>query len=144
MATMRRRRFMLLSAVALFGAACGAPPAEAGLRGSGTVFRPREADAAVSSEASDSLSEHRAEPTLTPLPRLIPTPTALPLVESDPIIPVDALPAGAAGGTDAEMHVVPVPARAPISNGLPARRVVIPSIGLDTKIIQLGTKLDRR
>ena len=83
---MKRRRFLLLSAVALLGAACGAPPAEAGLRGSGTVFRPREADVPVASEASDSLSERRAEPTLTPLPRLIPTPTALPLAESDPIV----------------------------------------------------------
>jgi LPXTG-site transpeptidase (sortase) family protein len=49
------------------------------------------------------------------------------------------------GGTDAEMHVVPVPTRLPAAlQPLPARRVVIPTIGLDTKVIQLGTKLDRR
>jgi LPXTG-site transpeptidase (sortase) family protein len=42
------------------------------------------------------------------------------------------------------MHVVPVPSKPPVANALPARRLVIPSIGLDSKIIQLGTKLDRR
>jgi LPXTG-site transpeptidase (sortase) family protein len=42
------------------------------------------------------------------------------------------------------MHVMPVPARPPIINAMPAKRVVIPSIGLDSKIIQLGTKLDKR
>lgn len=135
---------MLLSAVALLGAACGAP-AEAGVRGSGTVLRPREAEVAVAPDTSqDAVSGRLVEPTPTPLPRLVPTSTPLPLVESEPIVPADAIPALPAGSTDAEMHVVPVPSKPPIANALPARRVVIPSIGLDTKVIQLGTKLDRR
>ena len=135
---------MLLSAVALLGAACGAP-AETGLRGSGTVLRPREADVAVAHDAaSDAAVDRLIAPTLTPLPRLVPTATPFPLAESDPIVPADAIPTLIGGGTDAEMHVVPVPAKPPISNALPARRVIIPSIGLDSKVIQLGTKLDRR
>ncbi len=134
---------MLLSAIALLSAACAAP-AETGLRGSGTVLRSREVDAPSAAEAIDTPATAVVERTLTPLPRLIPTPTPFALVESDPIVPVDAIPTLIGGGTDAEMHVLPVPARPPISNALPARRVVIPSIGLDSKIIQLSTKLDRR
>jgi len=43
------------------------------------------------------------------------------------------------------MHVMPVlPGKPPIAAALPARRVVIPTIGLDTKVIQLGTTLDRK
>lgn len=137
---------MLLSAVALLGAACGAPAAEPGLRGAGTVLRPREADVPVISDAASSSDavDRAVEPTLTPLPRLIPTPTAGPLAEADPIVPADALPTVIAGGTDAEMHVMPVPTKPPIANAMPAKRVIIPSIGLDSKIIQLGTKLDKR
>ena len=136
---------MLLSAVALIGAACGAPAADPGLRGSGTTYHPRDSDvAAAAPVASDADAESMAIPTLMPLPRLIPTPTPYPLAESDPIVPADAIPPLVAGSTEQEMHVVPVPSKPPIANALPARRVVIPSIGLDSKVIQLGTKLDRR
>jgi LPXTG-site transpeptidase (sortase) family protein len=76
---------------------------------------------------------------------MIPTPVVVPTEEPDPIVPPDALPALPVGATDAEMHVVPVPnGKPPIAAALPARRLVIPTIGLDSKVIQLGTKLDRK
>ncbi|HEV7666092.1 MAG TPA: sortase [Chloroflexota bacterium] len=133
---MTRRRFVLLSTVALIGAAC-ASPAETGLRGSGTVLRPRETP-----EASQPYGPAQ-EPTaiVSGLPTLVPTP----MIESEPIVATDALPTAPGGSTDAEMHVVPVlSGKPPIVSTLPARRVIIPTIGLDTKVIQLGTKLDRR
>src|SRR5207244_1015687 len=74
-------------------------------------------------------------------PTLVPVPTAVP----EPIVAPDALPTLTAGSTDAEMHVVPVlSGKQPIAAALPARRLVIPTLGLDSKVIQLGTKLDRR
>jgi sortase A len=116
MTTFTRRRFMLLSAMALVGAAACSSPQESGLRGTGTVLRPRESE---------------------------PQPTAA--SPPEPIVAADAVPTSAGGSTDAEMHVVPVPTgKPPIAAALPARRVVIPTIGLDSKVIQLGTKLDRR
>jgi LPXTG-site transpeptidase (sortase) family protein len=132
---MTRRRFVLLSTLALLGAACGAP-AEAGLRGSGTVLRPPETPEAT------LVGAHEApEPTPTPPPTVVPTP----LAHAEPIVPTEALPTATAGSTDAQMHVLPVlNGKPPISPTLPARRVVIPTIGLDSKIIQLGTKLDRK
>jgi LPXTG-site transpeptidase (sortase) family protein len=142
MATLTRRRFMLLSAVALLGAACGSPAAEAGLRGSGTVLRPRDADV-----ASAVAAEYGPEPIAVPTPMVAAQPTLVPVpaVEAEPIVPADALPTPFAGSTDAEMHVLPVlSGKPPMSTTLPARRVVIPTIGVDSKVIQLGTKLDRR
>jgi LPXTG-site transpeptidase (sortase) family protein len=139
MASLTRRRFMLLSAVALVGAAACSAPQETGLRGSGTVFIPR--DAAESQSASAPVQEVIAEPT----PRALVIPTQLPAPTAEPIVPPDALPTAIAGATDAEMHVVPVPTgKPPIAAALPARRLIIPTIGLDTKVIQLGTRLDRR
>jgi len=138
MGTLTRRRFMLLSAVALVGAAACSSPEASGLRGSGTVLRPRESDAPPASST--------ASPT-EPLPTTSspPTPGPVPTRESEPIVAADALPTAVGGSTDAEMHVVPVPTgKPPIAAALPARRVIIPTIGLDTKVIQLGTKLDRR
>jgi LPXTG-site transpeptidase (sortase) family protein len=64
---------------------------------------------------------------------------------SEPIVPTDALPAPRSGAPEAELNLAPMLAgRAPISPVLPARRVIIPTIGVDSKVIQLGTKLDRR
>ena len=132
MATLNRRRFMLLSAVALLGAACSSTEA-AGLRGNGTTFVPREETPAAPTPA--------LEPTPGLRPTLVPAPTAVP----EPIVAPDALPTLTAGSTDAEMHVVPVlSGKPPIAAALPARRLVIPTLGLDSKVIQLGTKLDRR
>src|SRR6266849_3855126 len=132
MATLNRRRFMLLSAVALIGAACSSTEA-AGLRGNGTTFVPREETPSAPTPA--------LEPTPTLRPTLVPAPTAVP----EPIVAPDALPTFTAGSTDAEMHVVPVlSGKPPIAAALPARRLVIPTLGLDSKVIQLGTKLDRR
>ena len=126
---------MLLSAVALVGAAACSAPHETGLRGTGTILYPRDAEAAPT-----LVPEVAAAPTPAPLPTRVSVPTPAP----DPIVAPDALPPAAAGGTDAEMHVVPVPqGKPPIAAALPARRVVIPTIGLDSKVIQLGTKLDR-
>jgi sortase A len=63
----------------------------------------------------------------------------------EPIVAPDSVPTpGPAMANDAEMHVVPVPAgKPPVGAALPARRIIIPTIGLDSKVIQLGTKLDR-
>ena len=102
------------------------------------MLRPRESDA---QPASSTASPTEPLPT-TPSP---PTPGPVPTRESEPIVAADALPTAVGGSTDAEMHVVPVPTgKPPIAAALPARRVIIPTIGLDTKVIQLGTKLDRR
>ncbi|SRR6266851_2920582 len=130
MATLNRRRFLLLSAVALIGAACSSTEAP-GLRGSGTTFVPREETQPAAPEPT---------PSLRPAPTLVPTPAV-----REPIVAPDALPTLSAGSTDAEMHVVPVlSGKPPIAAALPARRIVIPTLGLDSKVIQLGTKLDRR
>lgn len=82
-----------------------------------------------------------AAPTEGPAPvAATPVPTS-----REPIVPAEALPPIAPGSTDAEMHVMPVPTgKPPVAAALPARRVLIPTIGLDSKVIQLGTKLDRR
>src|SRR5438132_10638198 len=133
MAGLTRRRFMLLSAVALVGAAACSAPQETGLRGSGTVLYTRDP------EPQPTPPQRQAEPTAVPTRAPVPTPA-----EREPILPADALPPAIGGGTDAEMHVVPVPTKPPISAALPARRIIIPTIGLDSKVIQLGTKLDRR
>jgi LPXTG-site transpeptidase (sortase) family protein len=134
MATLTRRRFVLLSTVALMAAACGSPAEpEKGLRGSGSVYRPRE------------LSPVVVEPTaVPPTPEAAPTARPVATPDREPIVPADAVPASTFGGTEAQAHVVPVLTRAPIVQPLPARRIVIPTIGLDTKVIQLGTKLDKR
>lgn len=133
MATLNRRRFLLLSAVALLGAACSSSEA-AGLRGSGTTFYPREDTAPAPAPALEPT------PSVSPVATLAPVPAAV----AEPIVAPDALPAIVAGTTDAEMHVVPVlSGKPPIAAALPARRLVIPTLGLDSKVIQLGTKLDR-
>jgi sortase A len=75
------------------------------------------------------------------MPTVAPTPQPTPLAE--PIVPADAIPALEPGSTDNEMHVVPVPLKPPVAAALPARRLVIPTIAVDTKVIQLGTKLDK-
>ncbi len=75
----------------------------------------------------------------TPAPTLVPTPVP----SIDPIVAPDALPT-APGATYQEMHVVPVLAgKPPVAAALPARRIIIPTIALDSKVIQLGTKLDK-
>jgi LPXTG-site transpeptidase (sortase) family protein len=139
MAGLTRRRFVLLSAVAMLGAVACSAPAETGLRGSGTILRPRDGEAQVTTAPA------AAEPTAEAphAPRPTPVPTATP--DPEPIVPADALPTLTAGSTDAEMHVVPVVSgKPPIAATMPARRVIIPTLGLDSKVIQLGTKLDRR
>jgi LPXTG-site transpeptidase (sortase) family protein len=142
MQPLNRRRFLFLSAVALIGTACGSAT-EAGLRGSGTVLRdPEPARPAVTSTAN----AETAAPEPTRAPTLGPTLVPTPIPDQQPIVPADALAATtASGGTDAEMHVLPViNGKPPIATALPAKRVVIPTIGVDSKIIQLGTKLDRQ
>jgi LPXTG-site transpeptidase (sortase) family protein len=133
--TFTRRSFMVLPALALLTAACGSE-AVTGLRGNGTVLFPRD-DAAPQPTPAPV-----AEPTLTPhaAPTATPEPTVLP----DLIVPADAIPAIPAGSSEAEMHVIPLlSGKVRISPALPARRVIIPTIGVDSKVIQLGTKLDR-
>jgi sortase A len=131
-----RPGLLLLSAVGLMGAVACSTPVETGLRGSGTVLRPHEAE--VATEAP-----HATAATVVHTPA--PHPILVPTLEPEPIVPADALPTLTAGSTDAEMHVLPVVAgKPPMSVALPARRVIIPTIGVDAKVIQLGTKLDRR
>src|SRR5712691_10582804 len=98
MATLNRRRFMLLSAVALLGAACSSTEA-GGLRGNGTTFFPREPETLPTPAPAVEPT-----PTLHAVPTLAPLPTAA----AEPIVAPDALPTLTAGSTDAEMHVVPV------------------------------------
>jgi LPXTG-site transpeptidase (sortase) family protein len=134
MPSLTRRRFILLSAVAVVGAAACSSPEATGLRGTGTVLYPRDADPQPTP----------AEVAPTPTQQSAPTPVPVPTSEPEPIVAADAIPTVVAGSTDAEMHVVPVPTgKPPIAAALPAKRMVIPTIGLDTKVIQLGTKLDR-
>src|SRR5437588_2214702 len=99
MSGLTRRRFLLLSAVALVGAAACSSPEAAGLRGSGTVLRARDAEAPVAAPTVE------ASPTRAAVPTMVPVPTAVP----EPIVPPDALPTTVAGSTEAEMHVLPVP-----------------------------------
>jgi LPXTG-site transpeptidase (sortase) family protein len=130
-----RRRMLLLSAVTLVGAAaCG--PTEAGLRGSGTVLRRADGSAALEAPAPGVATQRNEAP--TPVP---PVPTPAP----EPIVPLEALPIPQGlVGTEAEAHVVPIPQKVPGVQPLPAKRLIIPTIGLDSKVIQLGTRLDRR
>jgi LPXTG-site transpeptidase (sortase) family protein len=132
--TFTRRSFMVLPALAVLTAACSSE-AVTGLRGTGTVLFPRDTTPQPTSAAI-------AEPTLTA--RVTATPIPEPTVLPDLIVPADAIPATPAGSSDAEMHVIPlVSGKLRISPALPARRVLIPTIGVDSKVIQLGTKLDR-
>lgn len=138
MAKLTRRRFVLLSTVALVGAACAPSAPDPGLRGSGSVYRPREVPTLVASPTPEPTAV-RPGVTAAPTPvRPMPTP------EGEPIVPHEAVPAVASSGVEAQAHVMPVPTRPPVVQPLPARRIVIPTIGVDTKVIQLGTKLDRR
>jgi LPXTG-site transpeptidase (sortase) family protein len=131
-----RRGLMLLPGLALVTAACSAE-ADTGLRGNGTVLFPRDR-----TPAQPSRTDVAAEPTLTA--RVVPTATPEPTVSPELIVPADAIPAVPPGSSEAEMHVIPlVSGKLRISPALPARRVVIPTIGVDSKVIQLGTKLDR-
>jgi sortase A len=123
------RRMFLISSVALLGAACAPAAAETGLRGVGTVLLP------TPTARPTQPPEATAAATSTPAaPEPTPTPHAL---EIQPISPL-------ATGPDAEAHVLPVPAGRPLVQGLPAKRVVIPSIGVDSKVIPLTTKFDKR
>src|SRR5579859_73475 len=144
---MKRRRFMLLSGLALLGTACGAAAPEPSGRDGGTVFYPRDttttpaAETPLTPDATPAALTALVPPTPVRPPTAVPTPPA----EADLIVPQDALPTDtAASSTDAEMHVMPVlPGKPAVTAALPARRVVIPTIGLDSKVIQLGTTLDR-
>ena len=137
MISLTRRRFLLLAGLALVGTACGSAE-EPGLRGVGTVYNPNETAAHSTAVASPTSMP------IMPTPTLMPTQVPVPTENAEPIVPPDALPVSTNGGTDAEMHVAPViTGKPPIAAALPARRIVIPTIGVDTKVIQLGTKLDR-
>jgi LPXTG-site transpeptidase (sortase) family protein len=139
MSVLTRRRFILLSTVAMLGAACApSEPVAAGLRGSGTVLRPRELEAVVLHP--DPTSVPTLAPSAGPTPR--PTPSSEP--DREPIVPADAVPSPVTAEIYAQAHVLPIPARQSTIQPLPARRVVIPTIGVDSKVIQLGTKIDRR
>src|SRR5260370_38708112 len=125
MATLNRRRFLLLSAVALIGAACSSTEA-AGLRGNGTTFVPREETQPAAPEPT---------PSLRPAPTLVPTPAV-----REPIVAPDALPTITAGTPDPQRPAVPPPARQPpLAPPPPARRLVIPPPRPARKESPLGT-----
>jgi LPXTG-site transpeptidase (sortase) family protein len=129
---------MLLSAVALVGAAACSSSEATRPRGAGTVYTPREAasDSATATPERSVAEAPTAQPTVAP--------TQVPAPTLEPIVAPDALPTPGVGSTYNEMHVVPVPTgKPPIAAALPARRVIIPTIGLDSKVIQLGEKLDK-
>src|SRR5919202_708395 len=128
---MASRRKFLVSALGLLAVAC-APSEAAGLRGSGTVLRP-----ASGGPAAESVPEAHSPAALHPTSA--PTPAPEPIVASEAL----PIPAGLVG-TEAEAHVLPVPQKVPSVQALPAKRLVIPTIGLDSKVIQLGTRLDKR
>jgi sortase A len=127
--SLSRRKLALLSACVVLSASACAAPQTTTTRGSGTVYNPPD-----SSTATQANPTPTAAPTSAPTPE--PTPLAAPIV--DPIVPNPG-----PGSTYNEMHVMAVPAKAPIAVALPAKRLIIPSIGLDSKVIQLGTKLDK-
>jgi sortase A len=142
---MASRRKFLVSALGLLAVAC-APSEAAGLRGSGTVLRSgSEAapDAAAPAEAAPT--PHAPVEAEAPAPAPTPRPTPTPAPAPEPIVPSDALPIPAGLlGAEAEAHVLPVPQKLPSVQALPAKRLVIPTISLDSKVIQLGTHLDKR
>src|SRR5919202_6051158 len=74
MSRLTRRRFVLLTAVALLGTACGPSAAEtvASARGSGTVYRAREVETPHASTAEAPTPE----PTTTPAHPAADTPAA--------------------------------------------------------------------
>jgi LPXTG-site transpeptidase (sortase) family protein len=131
---MLTRRAFIVSTFGLAAAAC-APSEPAGLRGSGTVLRPSTGNPAVESVPSDP----------TPLAEVPISAPAVPTPLAEPIVASDALPIPSGlVGTEAEAHVVPVPQKLPSVQALPAKRLIIPTLGLDSKVIQLGTRLDKR
>jgi sortase A len=133
---MASRRKFLVSALGLLAAAC-APSESAGLRGAGTVLRSPSEPASHTGEPAEGAPTSAAAPTPRPTPTPAPTP--------EPIVPTDALPIPAGlVGADAEAHVLPVPQKLPSVQALPAKRLIVPTIGLDSKVIQLGTHLDKR
>ena len=138
---MASRRKFLVSALGLLAAAC-APSEAAGLRGGGTVLRSSPSEAQPAPEAVAPAEVVPTPPAhAAPTPRPTPTPAPAP----EPIVPSDALPIPAGLlGTEAEAHVLPVPQKVPSVQALPAKRLIIPTIGLDSKVIQLGTHLDKR
>lgn len=123
------RRLFLLSLAGTLGAAC--TPAVTGIRGVGTVLRPRD------TQDADEASATVAPPTPSPLPS--PTPT----VVAPPIVPPEAVPATPPSSEgDAQARVIPIPRTPPPRTVLlPPRRLIIPTIGLDSKIIVIGTKV---
>ncbi len=128
------RRAFVLSAVALLAAACG-PSTSAGVRGVGTVLR-----AGGPFESDPPTPTPTTQPSPTPVPAA-PTPTLGPIVPPEAVPP----PTSAVSGVEAQSLVIPVPSgRAPAVAPLPPKRLVVPSIGVDARVIPLGTTLNRR
>jgi LPXTG-site transpeptidase (sortase) family protein len=136
---MPSRRLFLAALIATAGAACSPAvvPEKTGLRGQGTVLRPPEPMADPMAEPAPTRETRYSPP---------PTPTSLVVRPQEQIVAPEAVAAATFGGTEAEAHVIPVPdgGRAPVIVAMPAKRLVIPTIGVDTKVLPLGTKLDRR
>jgi len=90
-------------------------------------------------------------PTATPVPPPAPTPEPTappaPAQRQGPVLLAPPVPGVPVGAMQAESQIMPpLPARTrPYANVLqPPDRLQIPSIGLDSKVVQLGTKLDAR
>lgn len=132
---MATRRLFLLSLASLVGVAACAPAEEPhhGLRGTGSVLRPRQPDDVVFSAPAPAAP--------TPEPTVGPSVIRL----SNPIVPPEAVPTRSAawGGTEAQARLFDVPGggRAPLSLPLPAKRVSIPTLALDAAVLPIGTRL---
>jgi len=130
---MASRRAFVLS---LFGVVCAAcAPAESGgLRGVGTVWQPPVQESHVASITENSAPDPFQAP--TPVPE---SPWAPP---DAPIVPGPRLPLG--GSTEAQAHLLPdVLGRRPAPLALPARRLIVPTIGVDSRVLPIGTYIDR-
>ncbi len=130
---MLTRRAFLVATLAVAGTACA--PSESGVRGFGTVLR-----------AGSPLESNLVGPD-DPVP---PTPTSVPPTPTPtlaPIVPAGAVPTVApTGGTDAQSRVIPLPSggRPPAVPPLPPKRALIPSIGVDARVVELGTTINKR
>ena len=132
-------RLLGLGSIAVAGllllTACQGSSQPQGLRGMGTVLWPGDGlDGAPDPQQPSPTSVPPTPTAAAPAPVATPTSIERPS-------PRDGQPSDS---VEAESRVVPPSMGSSTASPLPARRVIIPSIGLDAKIIQLGTYVNRR
>ncbi len=135
------RRTVLGTLLAVLGSACApaSTASTAGLRGAGTVLRTDRGAVGAPPEATPAATPTRIVPPASADAALSPSATAS--------HPSDSASFGATAPGDelaAQARVIPVPSGPPPAIvGLPPRRIVIPNIGVDSRVIALGTTRDR-